>query len=180
MIKHLSNTIQHIGEVVNAMVGGSGLGKFAIGLGSAVAAYLAPIWYILLVCFAATTVDMIYGIKVARKFKKKIESGKNWKGTLAKIRDEFIILSLVHGLEWSVLDQSGVFLLTGGATVIITLTEIWSIIENLNTLDPKGPWKVLGKFLKKKGEDYTGVELNFDDEHTDDTAVDKKPLEDGN
>ena len=179
MLQHVSNTFSHIGQVINSMVGGSALGKFAIGLGSAVAAYLAPIWYILLVCFAATTIDMIYGIKVARKFKKKIESGKNWSGTLSKIRDEFIILSLVHGLEWSVLDQSGVFLLTGGATVIITLTEIWSIIENLNTLDPKGPWKILGKFLKKKGEDYTGVELDFDDEHTDDTTVDKEPLEDG-
>ena len=36
-------------------------------------------------------------------------------------------------LEYAVLGTEGVFVLTGGATVIITLTEIWSILENLNT-----------------------------------------------
>ena len=72
------------------------------------------------------------------------------------------------------MDESGVFVLTGGATVIITLTEMWSILDNLNTVDPNGPWRMLGKFLKKKGEDYTGIELN-EDEHTDDTPVDHKP-----
>ncbi|MEE3413813.1 MAG: hypothetical protein VZR53_00390 [Prevotella sp.] len=71
------------------------------------------------------------------------------------------------------------FILTGGVTAIITLTELWSIIENLNTLDPKGPWKLLGKFLRKKGEDYTGIDLNFDDDDTNDTPVVKEPLEDG-
>ena len=38
-----------------------------------------------------------------------------------------------------------VTLLSGGATVLICLTELWSIIENLNTLDPTGPWKILKK-----------------------------------
>jgi len=49
----------------------------------------------------------------------------------------------------------------------------------LNTLDPKGPWKLLGKFLRKKGEDYTGIDLNFDDDDTNDTPVAEEPLEDG-
>ena len=178
MIHHLSNTLHNIAGTLNAMVNGSAVGKFLVGLGSAVVAYFAPIWYLLVICFATTVVDMIYGIKVARKFKKKIESGKNWAGTLRKIKDEFIMLALTHGLEWAVLDQSGVFLLTGGATTIITLTELWSIIENLNTLDPKGPWRLLGKFLRKKGEDYTGIELNFENEYTDGTTVAEESLED--
>jgi len=56
---------------------------------------------------------------------------------------------------------------------------LWSIIENLNTIDPNGPWRILGKFLKKKGEDYTGIELDFDkNEHTDDTKVVDEQLED--
>ena len=50
-------------------------------------------------------------------------------------------------------------------------------IENLNTIDPKGPWRVLGKFLKKKGEDYTGIELDFDNEHTDDTSAPKENVD---
>lgn len=160
------------------MVNGSVIGKYILGACSAVAAYLAPIWYLLVICFATTAIDMVYGWKVARKFKKKLESRKNWKGTLRKIKDEAIILSLLHGLEWAVVDQSGVFILTGGAAVIITLTEIWSIIENLNTLDPDGPWRALGKFLRKKGEEYTGIELDLENEHTDDHSVAEKSLED--
>ena len=109
---------------------------------------------------------MIAGIRVARKFKKKIESGKNWKGTLRKILDEFTIICLAHGIEWSILGESGVFFLTGGVTALITLTEMWSITENLNTVDPTGPWRVLGKFLKKKGEEYTGVNIENDDKIT--------------
>jgi hypothetical protein len=62
-----------------------------------------------------------------------------------------------------------VFVLTGGATVIIGLTELWSILENLNTLNPDGPWKALGKFLKKKGEDYIGTEIELNDGDTNDT-----------
>lgn len=177
MIQHLSQTLSNIASTINTMVNGSAIGKVLIGIGSAITSYFAPIWYLLVICFATTIIDMYYGIKVARKFKKKIESGKNWGGTIRKIRDEGIILSLLHGLEWAVLDESGVFLLTGGATIIITLTEVWSIIENLNTIDPKGPWRMLGKFLRKKGEDYTGIELNFDDEHSDDLVVDKEQLE---
>ena len=150
------------------------IGKWVIGIGSAVAAFLTPIQYLLMICFAATIVDMICGFRVARKLKQKIESGKNWSGTLRKLIDEFTILCLAHGLEWAVMDESRVFVLTGGATIIITLTEMWSILENLNTVDPNGPWRMLGKFLKKKGEDYTGIELD-ENEHTDDIPVDHKP-----
>ena len=172
MASHLSETLSHIASTLNSIVQGSSIGKFLIGVGSAVISYFAPIWYLLVICFATTAIDMIYGLKVARKFKKKLESGKNWSGTIRKIKDEAIILAILHSIEWAVMDESGVFLLTGGATVVITLTELWSIIENLNTLDPKGPWRLLGKFLRKKGEDYTGIELNFNDEHTNDTPVD--------
>ena len=160
------------------MVNGSAVGKFLLGVGSAVVSYFAPVWYLLVICFVATAVDMFYGLKVAKKLKQKIESSKNWNGTIRKIRDEGIILALLHGLEWAVFDESGVFLLTGGAAAIITLTEVWSIIESLNTLDPKGPWRLLGKFLRKKGEDYTGIDLDFENEHTDDSAVAKESLED--
>ncbi len=178
MIQHISHTLTNLANTINTMVNGSVVGKFLLGVGSAVVSYFAPIWYLLVICFVTTAVDMVYGFKVARKLKKKIESSKNWNGTIRKIKDEGIILALLHGLEWSVFDESGVFLLTGGAAVIITLTEIWSIIENLNTLDPKGPWRLLGKFLRKKGEDYTGIDLDFEDGNTDDSSVAKEPLED--
>jgi hypothetical protein len=71
-----------------------------------------------------------------------------------------------------VLGSEGVFVLTGGATIIIGLTELWSILENLNTLDPKGPWRALGRFLKKKGEDHIGMEIEINDGHTNNNKLD--------
>ena len=163
-------TLQHISDAIEAMTQGSVLGKILLGAGTAILSFIAPVASLLGICFATTIVDMICGIRVARKLNKKIESGKNWSGTLRKIMDEFTIILLAHGLEWAVMDQSGVFVLTGGATVLITLTELWSIIENLNTIDPNGPWKVLKKFLKKKGEDYTGISLDDEDISNDTVA----------
>lgn len=171
----ISQTLQRICTVINEITNDTFIGKLIISAGSVVTSFLAPIQYLLMICFATTIVDMIFGIQVARKQKKKIESGKNWDGTIKKLIGEFTIIALTHGIEWSILGQSGVFLLTGGVTAIIALTEMWSILENLNTLDPKGPWKLLNKYLKKKGQDYTGI--NFDYEYTNDSSVVKEPLE---
>lgn len=144
---------------------GTTLGKIGIAAGSLLAAVYTPVTALLISCFAFTAVDMIYGIRVAIKHKHKVESNKTWKGTLRKILDEFSIISLARLLEYSVFDTQGVFVLTGGVTVILCLTEMWSILENLNTLDPDGPWKALGRFLKKKGEEHIGFELDFNDEN---------------
>lgn len=156
---------------------GTPIGKIGIAVGSAVTAFYSPIATLLVACFAFTAVDMFYGIKVAMKQKRKIESHKTWKGTLTKLIDEFVIISLARLLEYAVLDDTGVFVLTGGATVIVGLTELWSILENLNTLNPHGPWKALSKFLKKKGEDYIGTEIDLsNDDDTKHTEVDSDEL----
>ena len=169
--------ISSIGKMFEGLSAGTPLGKALIAAGTAITAFYSPIVALLVACFVFTTTDMIYGIKVACKQKRKIESHKNWKGTLTKLADEFVILSLARLLEWAVLGDSGVFVLTGGATVIISLTELWSILENLNTLNPEGPWKALGKFLKKKGEDYIGTEIDLNDDGTTDNKMDSNESE---
>lgn len=157
----------------NGLSAGTWYGKATIAIGTALTAFYSPIALLLATCFAFTAADMFYGIKVACKNKKKVESHKTWQGTITKLLDEWVIISLARLLEISVLgDDSGVFVLTGGATVIIGLTELWSIIENLNTLNPHGPWRALGKFLKKKGEDYIGTEIDLNDELTNNIKVD--------
>lgn len=158
-------------NMFNGLSAGTWYGKAAISIGAALAAFYAPIIPILVCCFVFTIVDMFYGIKVACKLKKKIESHKSWRGTIMKLFDEFTIISLARLLESSVMDTEGVFVLTGGTTVIIGLTELWSIIENLNTLNPKGPWKALGRFLRKKGEDYIGTEIELNDDITTDSNL---------
>ena len=169
--------IQSIGRMLDGLSLGTWWGKAAIAIGSFLTAFYSPIALLLATCFVFTAVDMFYGIKVACKFNRKIESHKNWKGTITKILDELTILSLARLLEFAVLGSDGVFVLTGGTTIIIGLTELWSILENLNTLDPKGPWRALGKFLKKKGEDHIGMEIEINDEHTNNNKLDSSELE---
>ena len=165
--------LSSIGKMFEGLSAGTTIGKIGIVVGAAVTAFYSPIALLLLTCFAFSLTDMFYGIKVALKNKQKILSNKGWKGTLKKLGDEWIIISLARLLELAVLGEQGVFFLTGGATVVIGLTEFWSILENLNTLNPDGPWKALGKFLKKKGEEYIGTEINLKDENdTSNTEVD--------
>lgn len=177
--------LKSIEHMYQALAGDSILSKIGISFGALLTGYLAPIVGLLVACFTLTTVDLIYGLKVANKQKQKITSDKTWHGTIAKVFDEFIIILLARILEFTILGTEGVFVLTGGITAIIGLTELWSILENLNTLDPNGPWRALGRFLKKKGEDYTGINLN-ENEHSDiktgedSTKLDKEPLQNVN
>lgn len=157
----------NIQNVMDTISGNTFLGKLGITAGALITAYFTPIIGLLVSCFSASFIDMIYGIKVAKKQNCKITSDHTRKGTWNKIKAEFAIICLARLLEYSVLGTSGVFILTGGATVIITLTELWSILENLNTLNPNGPWRSLGKFLKKKGEAYTGVEIELKNHEND-------------
>ena len=159
--------LKSIANMYEGLSAGTPIGKIGIAIGTLLTAFYSPIVALLVTCFVFTVTDMIYGLKVAKKQNKKLTSKKNWRGTLDKIRDEFTIISLARLLEFAVLGNTGVFVLTGGATTIIALTELWSILENLNTLNPDGPWRALGKFLKKKGEDYIGTEIDLDEDAID-------------
>lgn len=169
----MNNILTQIGYMFNSICGQSQWAKIQLGVSALLTAYIVPVVGLLVACFAFTVIDMIYGIKVAKKLGQKITSNKNWRGTLQKIKDEFTILLLAHLLEYTVLNDSMPLVLTGGATVIICLTEMWSILENLNTLDPNGPWKSIGVFLRKKGDEYTGMNTN-DKNDTVDNNVDVK------
>ena len=166
ILQSMQNTLNNISNSLELMTQGTFVGKLLISTGAVLTAYFTPILGLLLTCFTTTIVDMLYGFKLAHKQHKKITSDRNRKGTLTKLRDEFAIICLARMIEFTVIGTSGVFILTGGATVIIALTEIWSILETLNTLNPNGPWRSLSKFLKKKGEDYTGIDLDINDNNS--------------
>lgn len=169
----MNNILTQIGYMFNSICGQSQWAKIWLGVSALLTAYIVPVVGLLVACFAFTVIDMVYGIKVAKKLGQKITSKKNWRGTLQKIKDEFTILLLAHLLEYTVLNDGAPLVLTGGATVIICLTEMWSILENLNTLDPNGPWKSIGVFLRKKGDEYTGMNIN-DKNDTVDNNMDVK------
>lgn len=158
-----------ITSAINSISGNTFVGKTMIATGAMLTAYFTPIIGLLITCFTTSFVDMLYGIQVAKMQNSKITSNKTRSGTWNKIKAEFAIIALARLLEFTVIGTTGVFVLTGGATVIITLTELWSILENLNTLYPNGPWRSLGKYLKKKGEAYTGINLDFENKNGSDS-----------
>lgn len=55
--------------MLSSITGNSAVGKIGVIAGALLAAFFAPIAGLLITCFATTTIDMIYGIKVARKRK---------------------------------------------------------------------------------------------------------------
>ena len=157
----------NIGNFMYTVSCNTTIGKICVAAGALLTADFTPIIGLLVCCFTTSMVDMFYGISVAKKQHCKITSDHTRRGTWNKIKAEFAIICLARMLEYSVLGTEGVFILTGGATVIITLTELWSILENLNTLNPNGPWRALSKFLKKKGEAYTGIEIELKEHGND-------------
>ena len=157
----MTNLFQSIGHMFHSLSGNTLLGKAAIAGVALLTGYFTPIVGLLVACFSCSVVDMCYGIKVAMKQGQKITSKKNWKGTLIKIKDEFALILLGHLIEYVLFGADATLWLSGGITAIVTLTELWSILENLNTLNPDGPWRMLSKFLKAKGEEYTGIELDL-------------------
>lgn len=38
-----------------------------------------------------------------------------------------------------------------------------SMIENLQAIDPTGPWKIFSKFIRSKGEKYLDITIEKDD-----------------
>ena len=83
-----------IGNMFEGLSAGTTIGKILIAAGSMLTAFYSPIVALLVCCFAFTATDMFYGLKVARKLNKKLTSNKNWKGTITKLLDEWIIISL--------------------------------------------------------------------------------------
>lgn len=164
------NILASIGNTFNTISNGTEIGKLAVATSAILVAYISPIVGLLIACFACSITDMVYGIKVAKRLGKKITSKKNWKGTLTKIKDEFTLILLAHLLEY-VIGYGDNFILSGGIAVIICLTEILSILENLNTLNPEGPWKLISKFLKKKGSDIMDINDNIIQQNDDDNKL---------
>lgn len=158
-----------IGNVVKIITNNSFIGKIGVGLSAIATAFFTPIVGLLFACFALNAADLFTGIQVAIKQGKKITSRKTWLGTITKIHQESAVIVLLHIIEHFAMASIDTTMLSGSATVLMCLVELWSILENLNTINPEGPWSILKKFLAKKGEDSLGIDLiELDDDTTKD------------
>ena len=159
-------TIHRIADTISRISNHSAIIQGSLCASAFVSSFFIPLVPTVLTCFACILADMYYGIKVAIKQNKrgvpvKIDSHLGWTGTIKKLRDTMITLTLARGLDFYLLSQvtGDAKVLTTTLALIICITEFWSILENMNTLDPKGPWRIVGKLLKKKGSEYVGVNI---------------------
>lgn len=151
--------LSSIGTTINTVASDFSSKVFLIASATA-AAFFAPIAGLIVACFLLNIADLITGLEVAVSRGRTLWSRKMWTGTIKKIRQESVVIILMHIIEYFAMSTiTTTTVLSGGATVLICLTELWSILENLNTVNPDGPWKILGKFLKQKGQDLAGINL---------------------
>ena len=62
-------TLTIIQNVLNTITNGNIFGKLAICFSALLTAFFTPIVGLLLTCFTFTILDLIYGLKVAKRFK---------------------------------------------------------------------------------------------------------------
>lgn len=153
-----------IGTTLNT-VASNFYSKLAVLTAATATAFFTPIAGLIIACFLLNVADLITGLEVAIKQGKTLWSRKTWTGTIKKIRQESAVIILTHVIEHFAMSAiTTTTVISGGVTILICLTELWSILENLNTVNPNGPWRILKQFLKQKGEQYTGVEININDD----------------
>lgn len=120
-----------------------------------------PLYSILLVLLILVVTDAILGCKVSLKRGNKCESRRLWK-TLRKFGWCGAIVWFANRINTDILVSFDAHLVEFFAGAIAGV-ELWSIIENLSELYPNGPWKVLSKFIKAKGEKYLDITIDKED-----------------
>lgn len=131
------------------------------GILSWIAASFAPLWTILLILALAIFCDAFLGCKVSLSKQKKCESRRMWK-TLRKLGWCGAIIWFGNAIDMHILTSINAHLVEFFAGIIAGV-EIWSIIENLTTLYPDGPWRILSKFIRSKGEKYLDITIDRED-----------------
>lgn len=154
------STMNYFKELTN-----DGVSKFIscilTGTISWIGGSFAPIWIVLLILGMIIFTDAFLGCKVAMKKGIKCESRKFWK-TLRKIGWAGAIVWFANAIDVNILISFNAHLVEFFAGIIAGV-ELWSILENLSTLYPDGPWRILNKFLKSKGEKYLDITIDKED-----------------
>lgn len=168
-------TIGRILETLVKLSGDSSVTAAGVASLAFLSNFFLPVVPVVLTCFGLSFIDLCYGLKIAKR-EGRVESRRSWNGTIRKFRDTFTIIVAARGIELFILSNfTTTSFLVGGVALIIALTEFWSILENLNTVNPDGPWRTLGKFMRKKGSDVLNVDLDkiLNDDNTNNKATSK-------
>lgn len=134
------------------------IGTGIIGM---ISTYFTPIHTVILVVLLLIIADAVLGARVALSKGGKIETRKLW-STVKKFAYACMIISFGYMIDLEILRSFDAHLVEFFAGMISGV-ELWSMIENLQTLDPSGPWKIFSKFIKTKGEKYLEITIDKED-----------------
>ena len=141
------STVNYFKELIN-----DGPIKFftciSTALSSAVSTFFVPIWLPIVAVGILMIIDMILGIRVSLSNGERIQSRKFW-STVKKLCFSSLMISCGHLVDEYILTSIDAHLVEGFAGLVAGV-ELWSMVENLQTLDPTGPWKNSASSLKEK------------------------------
>lgn len=153
-------TVNYFKELVN-----DGPIKFAACLLSGTMGWLstffAPIWTVIIVVWVFILIDAILGTRVSITRGGKFESRRLW-STLKKFGNCAMIISCCYLMDTEILKSIDMHLVEAFSGIVCGV-ELWSMIENLQAIDPTGPWKIFSKFIRSKGEKYLDITIEKDD-----------------
>ena len=125
------------------------------------ASSFAPLGTVLIILLLLVLVDAFLGCKVSLSKGLKCESRRFWK-TLRKFCWCGAIVWFADAIDRNILVSFEAHLVEFFAGIIAGV-ELWSVLENLTALYPDGPWKILKKFIKSKGEKYLDITIDRED-----------------
>lgn len=153
-------TMNYFKELIN-----DGPIKFFMCIGTGIlsmfSTFIAPIWTTVVAVCVLILIDAILGTRVSLVNGNGFESRKLW-STIKKFGWTAMAISCAHIMNTYIVVSVDLHLVELFAGMIGGV-ELWSIVENLQTLDPSGPWKIFSKVIKTKGEKYLDITIDKND-----------------
>lgn len=133
------------------------LTKIAAGVTFALVGYLAPVMDIVVLFIVAMFIDFVTGIWASVKRGNVISSRRMWR-SVYKMFYSLIIIVLIYAVDTEIgIEQIDMHRF---AALLIIGCEIWSIIENAAEISDHPMFRVIKKYLGKRIEKETGIDLN--------------------
>lgn len=141
---------------------------------SGIAAILMPIKYPLTVALIFILVDLYYGLRVAKKVRKKIDWNYMWRTTIDKFIDSSLLIVLGHLIDTYVPYLADKISLCSFFAWFVCITQLLSIVGNQITLHPQSPLKLLKVIVNKKIMKQYDIDIEKEMEQKSKSAIRNK------
>lgn len=149
----------------------SDIQKFMASCAAGLISLYAPTYVPIFALTGITVINALYAVQVNKRNNKRGTGLQELKRMFYRIRDAIVAICGAFTIDQFIItsiDLHAVEFIAGA----IALIEFWTLLENLSVIHPHWRiWKLLSKFVKKKGEQILDVKL--DDILTNDSNTTK-------